>query len=155
MNTSIQPAADTPLKPVPFDTVIASIRTHGEALRLIPGVLGVRPGLRIVGGELTQEPVIVLVTQPEEQVGELPGEVAGIPVQTRKASPLEILEGLSPLSIWEGLAPEAAPLIHYVPPDPSEVTLAEIRVNAITCHVGPDSGWPTLEPFLEGATKSL
>jgi len=155
MNAQVQPTADAPLEAALFEPVIAAVKTHGNALRSIPGVLGVRPGLRMAGGELTPDPVIVVLTQPGGRVGDLPMEVDGLSIQVREAGPLEIVEGLSPLSMWEGLLPEAIPLIHYTPPDPTEVALAEIRANAITCHVGPDSGWATLKPFLEVAATSL
>lgn len=155
MNLQTYSSADTPNRPGVFEPVIKAIKTHGETLRNISGVLGVRPGLRIKGGELTDEPVIIVITQTGEPTKEIPAEIDGLPIQVRKASPLEIVEGLLPLSIWEGLLPEAVPFIHYIPPDPSEVALAESWVSHIICHVGPDSGWITLKPFIEGTTTSL
>jgi phosphatidylserine/phosphatidylglycerophosphate/cardiolipin synthase-like enzyme len=50
---------------------------------------------------------------------------------------------------------ERVPAINYVPPDPSVVALEEMDVTNITCHVGPDAGWTTLKPFLEGTTGTL
>jgi len=66
-----------------------------------------------------------------------------------------MVEHLLPLSVWEGVVPEAAPQIAYTPPAPSVVALAEVQVHNITCHVGPDSGWTTLQPFLAGTTHKL
>jgi phosphatidylserine/phosphatidylglycerophosphate/cardiolipin synthase-like enzyme len=83
--------------------------------------------------------------------------ISGIPVETAVATPLEMLEGMLPLSAWEGLVMEVAgpPRINYQPPDAEEVALTEMQVRNVTCHVGPDSGWSTLQPFLEATTSSL
>ena len=137
-----------------FEPVIAAIKANEAALRSIPGVFGVRPGFRTLDGELTQEPAIIVVTKLDEQVGPVPTVVGGVPVEKRAASAQEIVEGLAPLSVWEGVVPEAVPQIAYTPPDPP-LALEEARVHNITCHVGPDSGWTTLKPFLDGTTTSL
>ena len=155
MNEQLHPITNAPGGASRFAPVIQAVKIHAEALRAIPGVFGVRPGFRIVGGELTEEPAIIVVTRPGEATGKIQAEIDGLPVQVRQANPQEIVEGLSPLSVWEGFLPEAVPLINYTPPNPSEVTLAETCVGHITCHVGPDSGWTTLKPFLEGTTTSL
>ncbi|HEY0081492.1 MAG TPA: phospholipase D-like domain-containing protein, partial [Pyrinomonadaceae bacterium] len=105
-------------------------------------------------GEATEVPAIIVVTMPGEELGEIPW-TSEIPVETRPATALEMAEGLLPLSVWEGITPVGAPVIKYTPPDPSEVALEEVSVHNITCHVGPDSGWPTLKSFLEGTSKSL
>ena len=139
----------------PFEPVIATIKAKGEALLAIPGVFGVRPGLRRKQAELTEEPAIIVVRTPGQAVGQIPTELDGLPLDQRMATARELTEGLLPLSVWEGLAPEAAPQINYVPPDPGEVALVEMNVHNITCHVGPDSGWSTLKPFLEGTRTSL
>ncbi len=139
-----------------LDQIIMAIDKKGDALRAISGVFGVRPGFRTSPeGERSEDPAIIVVTTPGETVGAVPAEVDGIPVETRAATAWELMNGLLPLSAWEGIAPEAAPQIGYVPPDPSEVALEERCVHNITCHIGPDSGWATLQPFLEGAATSL
>ncbi len=135
-----------------FEPVIAEIKAKGASLAALPGVVGVRPGFRTANGEPTDEPAIIVVTEPGAGVGPIPWE-GETPVETRPATALEMVEGLLPLSVWEGLTPEAAPNIHYTPPE--NVTLEEERAHNITCHVGPDAGWATLKPFLEGATQSL
>jgi hypothetical protein len=137
-----------------FQPVIAAIRANEAALRSIPGVFGVRPGFRTLDGQLTQEPAIILVTKSDERVGPVPSRVDGIPVEARPATVQEIVEGLAPLSAWEGVVAEAVPQIGYTPPEPP-LALEEMSVHNITCHVGPDSGWSTLKPFLEGTTTSL
>lgn len=146
---------DTPGTVGPLEPVIAAIRARGPALRAIPGVLGARPGFRAGGGEGAPGLALIVVTRPGEPVGQVPAEVDGIPVETRPATPQEVLEGLLPLSVWEGVIPEAAPQIGYRPPDPAVVALREMEVRDVTCHVGPDSGWSTLEPFLAGTTRTL
>lgn len=138
-----------------FEPVIAVIKTNGDALRTISGVFGVRPGFRTSGGELTQEPAIIIVTKPGESIGPIPTEIGDIPVEIHTATAMEMVAGLAPLSVWEGVVAEAVPQIAYTPPDPSVVALEEARVHNLTCHVGPDSGWTTLKPFLEGTTSKL
>ena len=143
----------------PFESVIAVIKARKDQFMAIAGVLGVRPGLSTTQA-IAVQPVIVVVTDPARQVRTegIPGQVHGIPVEVRPATPLELINGLLPLSEWEGVeteATEAAPRIGYVPPKKSEVELVEMSVHNITCHVGPDAGWTTLKPFLEGTTQTL
>lgn len=134
--------------------VIAAIKTHLPALMAIPGVIAVTPGFRTSTDGLPEVIAIVVVTTPGAPASTVPNNIAGIPVETREATPLEILEGVLPLSVWEGIVPEAAPNISYTPPEPPPA-LETLRVHNITCHVGPDSGWKTLKSFLEGTTESL
>ena len=136
-----------------FEPVIAAIKANAAALLEIL-VLSESTGFRTVSGELTQEPAIIVVTKPGEQVGPVPPSVGSILVEVRTASAQEMVEGLAPLSAWEGVVTEAVPQIAYTPPVPPPA-LEEAQVRNITCHVGPDSGWTTLKPFLDGTTTSL
>jgi phosphatidylserine/phosphatidylglycerophosphate/cardiolipin synthase-like enzyme len=138
-------------EPDVFAPVIAAIKTQLPTLMAIPGVVGVTPGFRSAGSE---EVAIIVVTGPGASTTGIPANIAGIPVQTRTATPQEMVEGVLPLSVWEGIVPEAAPQIGYVKPTPPPA-LDEVRVHNITCHVGPDAGWKTLKPFLEGTTEKL
>jgi phosphatidylserine/phosphatidylglycerophosphate/cardiolipin synthase-like enzyme len=137
-----------------FAPVIAAIKSHQPALMAIPGVVGVTPGFRSSSDDISADAAIIVVTKPGTTTTTVPNNIAGIAVETREATPLEIVEGVLPLSVWEGIVPEAAPNIGYVPPEPPPA-LQTVKVHNITCHVGPDSGWKTLKPFLEGTTESL
>lgn len=137
-----------------FAPVIAAIKSQFPALMAIPGVVGVTPGFRTSGDDAREDVAIVVVTEPGATTTTIPANIAGIPVKTREITPLETVEGVLPLSAWEGIVPEAAPEIGYVPPTPPPA-LETVKVHNITCHVGPDSGWKTLKPFLEGTTESL
>lgn len=137
-----------------FAPVFAAIKANSPALIAIPGVVGVTPGFRSSAGDLTDEPVIIVVTRPGALVVGLPPIINGIVVEKREATALEMIEGVLPLSAWEGIVPEAAPHIGYTPPAPPP-ELAETKVHNITCHVGPDAGWSTLKPFLDGTNTSL
>ncbi len=136
-----------------LEPVIAAIKSVHEQLLAIPGVLGVRPGFS-EDDAAPPAPVIVVITDPGKDSGPVPPRVNGIKVEVRKATALDIIDGIAPLSTWEseGVA-EAVPNINYTPPD--DVSLDRMEVSDITCHVGPDSGWTTLKPFLEGTTKTL
>lgn len=140
--------------PDAFAPVIAAIKSQLHTLTASPGVLGVTPGFRTSGSDLPEDVAIVVVIEPGAATPTIPASIAGIPVETRQATPFEMVEGVLPLSAWEGIVPEAAPQIGYVAPDPPPA-LEEVRVHNVTCHVGPDAGWKTLKPFLEGTTESL
>lgn len=137
-----------------FAPVIAAIKSHLPTLMAIPGVVGVTPGFRTSSDDMSADAAIIVVTKPGTPTTTIPNNIAGIAVEIREATPLEIVEGVLPLSVWEGIVPEAAPNIGYVPPEPPPA-LKTVKVHNITCHVGPDSGWKTLKPFLEGTTESL
>jgi hypothetical protein len=51
--------------------------------------------------------------------------------------------------------PESDPVIGYEPPAEEVVALREVHVNNIQCHIGPDSGWSMLQPFLKDTNHSL
>lgn len=140
-----------------FGPVVAAIKAHRDELMAIAGVFGVRPGIGS-GDSLT--PIVVVVTEstPPVDSSAIPHQIQGIPVETRPATPVELIHGLLPLSAWEDTdleSAEARPSISYVPPDKTEVQLIDMNVHNITCHVGPDAGWTTLKPFLEATTQSL
>ncbi|WP_217602376.1 phospholipase D-like domain-containing protein [Chitinophaga sp. GbtcB8] len=144
-----------PVSPDLFGPVITVIKANQEALLTLPGVLGVRPGFSKSNRGEDPVPVITVVTKPDAGIVPLPESLEGIPLEAEVATPLDLVEGLIPLSIWEGYNLEAAPHINYQPPDPNEVALTAMEVKNVTCHVGPDSGWTTLQPFLEETTTSL
>lgn len=153
-------SAATATDPSPnFEPVIAAIKSVKSNLAAVPGVIGIRPGFSTQGDIHAPAPVIVVVTDPAAEVTGLPPSVNGIRVEARPATAFDIA-GVAPLSVWEvgEAAPEAGqapPNIHYVPPPENEVSLVEMEVSNITCHIGPDSGWTTLKPYLEGTKKSL
>jgi len=140
-----------------LEPAIAALKPEYSNLLKLPGVLGARPGFSEKGDINAPEAVIVVVADPSKEVTGVPSRINNIKVELRTATAADILEGIPPLSAWEGRAEaaEAAPAINYVPPDPARVKLEEMEVANITCHVGPDSGWTTLKPFLEETKKSL
>lgn len=135
-----------------LDSIIEVIKAHQNLLLSELGVLNVRPGFSIQSEQIRASSILV-ITDPASSPAALPPSLDGIPVEVRSASAQELVEGFLSLSVWEGLLAEAVPRINYTPP--SDVALLEQQVHIITCHVGPDSGWNTLKPFLEGTTRSL
>lgn len=64
-----------------------------------PGVLSVRPGYRMKGGWITDEPAIVVTVDDGntfEQQGRPPESLGGIPVDVRQATPLERMRASQP-----------------------------------------------------------
>lgn len=139
-----------------IESIVKIIRDHPSIvpLKAIQGIVGVRPGFSSDPAH-NFEPVILVLTEPGVRFQNLPVEIETIKIEQRTASVLEMTEGLLPLSAWLGITQEAIPQINYVPPPEDLVKLEEMKVSKITCHVGPDSGWKTLKPFLEGTTQSL
>src|SRR5919108_6193103 len=77
-----------------------------------PGVLGIRPGYKVVGGWPTRKPAIVVtVTKKADDVPEenrLPDKVDGIAVDVREASQLKALELQDPAH-YATIAPTIPP----------------------------------------------
>lgn len=136
---------------VSFDAITQIIKKYQTELYAIPGILGVVPGF---GGPNGTDQVIILVTRTG-QVPQHPEIIEGIKLETRPGSPLELFREEVSLSNWEGTVPEAAPNIAYRSPDPAKLALNETEVSSVLCHVGPDSGWTVLEPFLALAKNTL
>ncbi len=122
-------AAQTPPSPAPLAAIIAR---HLDALRL-PGVLSARPGYLLVDGWLAHTPAIVVTADGARPAG-LPGEIEGVPVDVRTASPQKKAALLEPQSIAarnavtpapapdEGALPEFANEIVIAPPLPAQST---------------------------------
>jgi phosphatidylserine/phosphatidylglycerophosphate/cardiolipin synthase-like enzyme len=129
------------------------------AMKKDPRVVAMRPGYRFTGPNV--EPALVILTVGPVTAEELgaPASIGDTPVTVQPADPDEQLLGFAGvIAYWkkllsEGAEAEAAPAIAYVPP--ADVELEECKVHNILCHVGPDSGWETLEPFLDGTEESL
>lgn len=151
-----------PLPAVPLPQVEAA-RRHGLELAAFPGVLSVRPGFRVVGGRLTDEPAVVVTVAKKLPPGELPSSAAvparagGVAVDVLQADPEELLAGPRGVDGWgwllEPAAAEAAPEIGYR--RPAELRLEPAKAAAVLCHVSPDTGWATLETFLGGTRERL
>lgn len=134
--------------------LVEVIRQEQESWLAKPGVLHLRPGFD-VQNDTVLPAFIEVLTQPGTSPIGIPDAVGHIPVQVKPATAQELIEGFMPLAVWEGGLEEAAPRINYVPPKPSEVALLERDIHNITCHVGPDSGWSVLQPFLEKTQRTL
>ncbi len=140
---------------VQFSLLIQTIKEQQGNWIHKPEVLYVQPGFRVTDDEIQPETILV-VLKLGHSAPRLPEFIHGIPIETRFATVQETVFGFLPLSAWEGVLLESAPPpINYIPPDSSEATLLEREVHNITCHVGPDSGWSTLKPFLEQTNRSL
>lgn len=156
-----EPRSDSPITSK-LRELVQALRTHGAALVERAGALGVRPGVVTENGALTTDLAVVIVRHPSQRgTSELsatvPHELEGFPIEFRDASPDEQLTGVKPLAVWEslltGVRAEAAFESPYRPP--TDATLNETTIARVTCHIGPDSGWSTLQPFLEGTRKKL
>ena len=104
-----------------FDAVRRAIAAHGPTLRVLPGVIGVRPGFRFREGWITDEPAVVVTVRtklPADRVpaGQaVPRSLDGVPVNVTSASPLE---QLASQAVSKGLAaPTLSPEYEPALPD--------------------------------------
>jgi phosphatidylserine/phosphatidylglycerophosphate/cardiolipin synthase-like enzyme len=137
-----------------LDQAIAAIKAVGDQY-VKPPVMGLRPGFSQLDVNHPY-PVIVAVVKPGAGTPDIPSKINEVPVEIRKATVLDLVEGIEPIRFWEDIQTEAGPpQINYKPPQQSPLNFEKIPVKNITCHVGPDAGWKMLKPFLEGTKKSL
>lgn len=147
-----------------FGAVIAAIEAEGPRLKETYGAVSVRPGFRRAAGHLTNEPAIVVAVTRKKPPADLasaellPRSIGGIPVDVVTANPADVLEGGDEAETWRrvlfgGAEAAGKPSFHYEPPPKTLVELSPCEIHNVLCHVGPDSGWQTLQPFL-AATRS-
>ena len=162
----------------------AILAEHLSIFRL-PGVLSVRPGYELRDGWLTGTPAIVVtVGRRQLHSDALPASVDGVPVDVRPASEAKRAQLRDPVAYarrWgpypdRGAVPEFAtelnlarrrrthPVPHIATPtkpnlpySPPTNIILEPVTGPITLQLSasPDSGWPTLGPFLAGTQTSL
>lgn len=143
-----------------LDGARRAVAEHGAGLLGYAGVVSVRPGFLVKSGQLTEEPAVVVTVRPETaatSASSLPERLLGVPLQVLVADPLD-LQLTQPVDTWDWLvqprALEAAPEIGYTRPE--DVELERVRLTGgLVCHVSPDVGWATLEPFLRDAEARL
>jgi hypothetical protein len=151
----------------------------------IRGVLSVRPGYALRGGWLTDTPaVIVTVDGGRFDRRGLPDTIDGVPLDVRQASEAKRAQLRDPVAYarkW-GLYPDRGAVpefptelnlarrrtthpgpaathptksrIPYLPP--AGVSLSPVTgVLTVQISASPDSGWPTLQPFLAATRETL
>ncbi|MBV8818405.1 MAG: hypothetical protein JO022_08625 [Acidobacteriaceae bacterium] len=151
------------------------IERHASQLKQ-PGVVSIHPGYTMKDGWPTETPAIVVTTSKTARHLSLPQEVDGVPIDVRRAAPIEewrfehpelaqvvvqhrpeLRGGAFPSAVEpaaQAVLPTAIPEMPYTPP--AGVTLHTVTGTfPITCHVSPDAGWPTLKGFLAATKTSL
>ena len=113
-----------------LDDIARLIPTHLGALK-VRGVFSVRPGYLFRGDWITRQPAIVVTVDRNSEDLSLPTEIQGVPVDVRRATPLEQLRFENPgafarlaahrLELRAGAFPELDPA---GPPVPVEVPRA-------------------------------
>ena len=137
------------------DRVQAAIDAHADELSRITGLIAVRPGFPIRGGQLQREPAVIVYVRRKLSPMELPASgiaprsLDQFPVDVRMADPETQLEWLRPQGDVAALA------AHYdgIPGDPIDIQL-EIT-TPILCHVGPDAGWIPLRDFISNTQSTF
>lgn len=128
-------------------------------------VLGVRLGFVFRDGRITTERALVVTVREKKPVAELnaikidelPTSFRGLKVQVTDPTIAEQLLLAKGFSAREALSIDGDSLgaeITYRPPPGPGLARVKARMQ-VTAHVSPEAGWTQLEPFLEGATRSL
>ena len=150
-----------------------------------PGVLTVRPGYKVIGGQITPQPAIVATVAHKGRVGsadQIPPMVGPYPTDVRQASAAKALRVHDPAAFARVHTPHTRVVEHPferdaqtgrplapVPPDAQTTgkrkidytpapgaSLAPVKKPmTIVCHVSPDAGFTQLKAFLSDIKKQL
>ena len=136
--------------------IAAVIAAHRGELEQLRGFVDAEPGFRIANGWVRREPAIVLYVDRKRPESELlcedmaPRAIGGYPVDVVTADPLRLLAQDGDIASDATLVALTYARRRGNPID------AEFEIDQpITCHLGPDAGWPVLKPFLEATRETL
>ena len=154
-----------------------------EQLQSLPGVVNVRAGYKFENGAITSTPAVVIAVTDTPLNGVfdkravavrlgLGPELDGVAVDFEIADPYQriaethgaeavaivrrpslLIDEIQSTAEAEALE-EAVPIITYEPPPGGNLSPVTGAMT-ITCHVSPDAGWRTLQPFLQGTQRKL
>jgi hypothetical protein len=154
---------------------IDAARKHRDELLARPHVIDVRGGYKFINGQITDYPAVVVVVDRKipnlREADCVPPSVEGIPTDVAPADPYELLAYrraggeaaiVMPATqrlLIDGLqaaeeAEEALPQTTYEPPPNGDLSAVTGAITLI-CHVSPDAGWRTLQPFLEATENEI
>lgn len=128
-----------------FDAVRKAIDDHGDELRAIPGVVGVRPGYKFQDGWITDEPAVVVTVEPGSGLDRtrgaagIPDDYGGVPVDVAPALPAEQLRAQG---ATRGLRAAGVP----IPGD-------DLALPDWECEAGPETRGPADEGETRGVTQ--
>jgi len=137
-----------------------SVRTIEDAVETVrrqlandPTVVAVRAGYEFRDDWITNNPAVVVLTDSREAVPPaIPDKVGDFVVESRIADPARALDRSLDA---DGEAP------HRYVSKYKKRTEARFKLEPVTakmkllCHVSPEAGWLTLNPFLDGTTDEL
>lgn len=127
---------------VTLDEIARLIPAHADVFK-VRGVFSVRPGYLFRDGWITREPAIVLTVDRNATDLSLPTEIQGIPVDVRRATPIEQLRFEKPAQFarlaghrleWRGgafpeLDPAGLPMAADMPRGPAETGVGPAKPN--------------------------
>jgi hypothetical protein len=127
----------------------------------IPGFVSAEPGFPIVDGAVLKEPAVIVFVAEKKAPSRLPAaeraprQLGPYRVAVMQADPLRQLAHAAALDDVARAVTASATNLTYegIAGNPIDKVLEVAR--PIACHVGPDAGWPTLEPFLAATRKTL
>lgn len=141
--------------------VQAEIDRNLPALAAIEGFLTAEPGFPIVDGTVLKEPAIIAFVTRKRAANHLlaedriPRQLGPYRVAVMQADPLtQVMLSEQHSDVASRITTAAADLTYKgIDGDPINKTF-EISTPML-CHVGPDAGWPVLQPFLEATKHTL
>ncbi|WP_375396927.1 phospholipase D-like domain-containing protein [uncultured Sphingomonas sp.] len=135
-------------------------QNHAE-LAQTEGFVSAEPGFPIVDGAILREPAVIVFVRHRKPADSLlaedraPRQIGSYRVCVLQADPMQQIAATDGLPDVMAMVEASVDNLTYEPIDDNPIdTLFEVK-GSFLCHVGPDAGWPTLKPFLEGTRHSL
>ncbi|HEX2547931.1 MAG TPA: phospholipase D-like domain-containing protein [Ramlibacter sp.] len=137
------------------------IAKHLDALAKLPGFVAAEPGFPLVGGRFLREPAVIVLVDHKRRPAELlpeervPRQLGRYRVSVMQADPERQLAARPEFNEIAAAQAESATHLVYKPPAGKPIDKIYTVDKPFLCHVGPDAGWPVLQPFLEATKKDL
>jgi hypothetical protein len=141
--------------------VQAAIDANHADLARAEGFVAAEPGFAIVDGAILREPAIIVYVRHKKPADSLlaedraPRQIGPYRVCVLQADPMLQLSAMAELADVSAMVTESANNLTYTPIEGDPIDVSFEVNGSFLCHVGPDAGWPTLKPFLEGSTHTL
>ena len=138
-----------------------AIRKNIAELEKTKGFVAAEPGFRTVNGWIKHEPAIVVSVAEKLPKSELlsediaPKKLDGFRVDVVQASPEQLLASSDDFAGVMGTLALAAADLTYEKRPGNPIDSLFTLTKPMTCHSGPDAGWPVLDKFLRGTKKTL
>ncbi|HZY48583.1 MAG TPA: phospholipase D-like domain-containing protein [Devosia sp.] len=149
------------LTPEAKASVQAVITASMPQLQQQPGFVSAEPGFPIIDGAVVPEPAVIVhvaVKRPPEALlpeERIPRQLGRYRVCVMQADPEEQLRQQAGPAAFAAAAAATKSSLTYDRLPNNPIDTAFTVKKPMLCHVGPDAGWPVLQPFLAATKKTL